>query len=215
MFLIVFPVAGVVLFRPQRARRVKYAESQSENVVRQHITELAVIHPEIVKWQRIDRHPYFIAPHIGVFGYACCLFLGATVTSNVAEMSVVTRYTMGVCFIIGSTLVLTASTLGVQVGRWTIAPRVRHHATAPLLGDDISLPYRLACAGLFAVCVSMAIYSWNSFQSTTGSLGGWLTGLLAIFAVVTAPMLFRRIREFERNEAMLLAEVRTRIERDR
>lgn len=212
VLLVICPIAGVILFHPRRALAVKEAEANTDIVV-QHITELAVIHPEIIKLPRVDRHPFFLAPHVGVFAYACCLFAGATVTSNVAAMPAATRYTMATCFLIGSALVLVGSLMGVQVGRWTLGSRVRRHVTAPLLGDDISLPYWLDCAGLFAVGISMAIYSSTSFKSTTGSLGGWLTAALAIAAICVVPTLYARIREFERNEAVLLAEVQARIGR--
>jgi hypothetical protein len=47
--LVVIPILGVLAFRPQRARNVKHAERQTERVVQQHIVELGVRHPEIVK----------------------------------------------------------------------------------------------------------------------------------------------------------------------
>lgn len=209
------PVVAVGLFRPQRARAVKHAELESEVVVQRHVTELAIYHPEIRKQPRVDRHPFYLAPPLAVLAYAVCLFAGAPLTSNVAAMSMLMRHTMAACFVIGAALMLTGAALGVRfAGRWTIAPRVRHHATAPMLGDDVSLPYRLGSAGMFALAISMGIYSLTSFQSTTGSLGGWLTGLLAIAAALTILWLFTRTRDFERNEATLLAEVQARIERD-
>lgn len=214
VILVVVPIVGARSFNANRARGVKYAEQDSEATLLQHISELAHSHPEIVKVPRVDRHPFFVFPHIGVWCYAWCIFLGASVTNNIAELAAVTRYTMAGCFLIGSSLVLTGALLGTRLGHWHLARRVRNHPTAALLGDDITLPYWLSIFGLFAVSVSMGIYSSTSFKTTTGSLGGWLTATLAFAAMATLPLLYRRITEFERNEATLLTEVQAKIERD-
>ncbi|MCG5431258.1 hypothetical protein LV457_03005 [Mycobacterium sp. MYCO198283] len=210
--LVVLPLAGALTFHPQRARNVKAAER--EDTVQRHITELAVYHPEITKKARLDRHPFYLLPHVGVWSYAICIFAGAPVTNNVASLGAVTRFTMAVCFIIGATLILTGALLGARIGRWRVMRRVHSHATSPLLGDDVSLPYWIGIFGLLSVSVSMAIYSSTSFRTTTGSLGGWLTAALAVAAATTVPMLYQRIREFDRNDTALINEVRTRIERD-
>lgn len=215
LFLFVIPVVGAILFRPQRARNVKRVELQSEIIVQQHITELAVFHPEIVKLPRLDRHPFYIAPHVGVWSYAWCIFVGAPVTNNVASLGAVTRYTMAGCFLVGSSLALIGVVMGARVGRWRFVRRVQNHATSPLLGDDITLPYWLGICGLVSIAVSMAIYSSTSFKTTAGSLGGWLTAVLAAACLALIPMLHKRIREFDRHDTALIAEVMTRNERER
>jgi hypothetical protein len=211
--LVVIPILGVVAFRPQRARNVKHAERQTERVVQQHIVELGVRHPEIVKKKRFDRHPFYVAPHVGVFSYAVCVFSGAPLTNNVAVLSSLTRMTMAVCFTVGATFVLMGTLMGSRLGKWRIGRRVVDHPTAPLLGDDITLPYWLGMAGLSCVTVSMAIYSSTSFQTTTGSLGGWLTATLAGASAAGIIHLYLLVREFERNEAVLVSEVMAHLER--
>jgi hypothetical protein len=213
-FLVVIPIVGVIAFRPQRARNLRQAERQTEKVVLQNIVELAVAHPEIVKQKRFDRHPFYVAPHVGVFAYAVCVFSGATVTNNVAALSSLTRATMATCFIVGAMFVLAGCLLGTRVGRWRIGRRVVDHPTAPLLGDDVTLPYWLGMAGLLCVTVSMAIYSSTSFNTTTGSLGGWLTATLAGASAAGIIHLYLLVKEFERNEAVLVSEVMAHIGRD-
>lgn len=214
MFLIVIPLAGIVAFRPQRARNLKHAERTTEHIVLEDIVELAVRHPEIVKQNRFDRHPFYVAPHVGVFAYAVCVFSGASVTNNVAALSALTRVTMASCFIVGATFVLAGSLMGVRVGKWTFRRRVRDHPTAPLLGDDITVPYWLGMAGLLCVSMSMGIYSSTSFHTTTGSLCGWLTATLAGASAAGIVHLYQLVREFERHETVLVAEVMAHLERN-
>lgn len=216
MLLFGIPAMMLILFRPQRARYVKHAERQTAIVVQQRITELAVYHPEIVKRPRLDRHPFYIGAHVGVVGYAVCVLAGADITSNVASLTLVTRYTIGVCFIVGATFALTGTMLGSFLWRWRVAGRVHDHPTAPLLGDDITLPYWLGVAGLACVTVSAGIYASTSFQTTAGSLGGWLAGCaLAGPSMWTAWLLYQGIRHFERDESILMSEVMSRIEREK
>lgn len=212
--LFVIPIWGSRRFKPNRARHVKYAEHQYVEIVQRRVVELAVHHPEISKIARFDRHPFYLGPHLGVLGYSLCIFAGAVPTSNVTSMGTVTRYTMATCFLIGAVLILTGATMGSRLGRWRFARHVHDHPTSPLLGDDVSLPYLVGCTGLLCVAVSMSIYAWTSFGSTTGSLGGWLTMTLAGSSIVMLGMLWNLSREFEHNEQILLAEVNARIECD-
>lgn len=213
LFLIVIPTWGAVKFQPHRARNVKYAERDTVVVIEKHVADVRLLHPEIVSTGRIDRHPFYLLPHLGVFGYACCVFAGAPLTSNVTALGLQTRYTMATCFLVGATLVLTASALGMKVGRWRVMRRINDHITGDILGDDITLPYWLGAAGLFAVAVSMGIYASTSFKSTTGSLGGWLTGTLAAACAITIVMLISRIRAFTKHNDTLISEAIAQIER--
>jgi hypothetical protein len=213
--LVMIPLWGYRKFNPKRARQVKFAEQDDVAIiVQKRVVALAVHHPEIVKQNRFDRHPFYVAPHVGVFSYAVCVFSGATVTNNVAVLSPLTRVTMATCFIVGACFVLAGTLGGAKIGRWTIGRRVVDHPTSPLLGDDITLPYWLGILGLCCVTVSMAIYSSTSFKTTTGSLGGWLTATLAGASAAGIVHLFLLVKEFERNEAVLVAEVMARLERD-
>lgn len=213
VFLVVIPVWGAVKFKPHRARYVKYAEAATAVVIEKHVADVRLLHPEIVSTGRIDRHWFYVLPHIGVFAYAICVFTGAQLTSNVTALGSQTRYTMATCFLVGSVLVLAGATLGARVGRRRIVPSIHDHITAEVLGDDITLPYWLACAGLFATSVAAAIYSWTSFGSTTGSLGGWLTGTMAFACWGTIAGLVSRNQAFATHNALLISEAIAQIER--
>lgn len=203
-------IAGRIIYRPHRALNTIRAER--EIAVVEHVIEARLAHPEIVKITRVDRHPFYVLVHIGVFCYAVCVFGGAALTSNVSALGAQTRFTMAICFAVGSFLVLTGATLGMRVGKWRVVHGVHEHLTSSVLGDDIVLPYRLAMAGMGAMAVSLSIYSSTSFKSTTGSLGGWLTGVLAIACAITIPWFYRRVRQFERWDATLISDALTRLE---
>lgn len=211
--LIGIPTWGALKFNRARAEGVKRAEARdAAHSFQRHVVEARLLHPEIVKVNRIDRHPFFVLTHMGAWGYAWCVFFGAPLTSNVASLGMQTRFTMASCFLVGSTLVLASAALGARVWRWRIAPAVHDHLTCEVLGDDISLPYRLSMAGMFATAVSMAIYAATSFKSTTGSLGGWLTGMLAAACVITIPWFYVRVRTFTRNDATLISDAMARLD---
>lgn len=214
-FVLLVPVAllihGAVHFRPRLARNVKYAESITDRVVQQHVALVSIGHPEYAKTYRWDHHPFYVTPAIGVWCYAACVFGGAPLTSNVVAMGHTARYAMATCFLVGSTLILIGALMGTRIGRWIFMPKVRDHLTSEVLGDDVSLPYSLAMVGLGATMVSALIYSSTSFKSTTGSLGGWLTGALALACIITAPLLNLLRKRFEGNDSRLITEALARL----
>lgn len=201
---------GAYTFRPHRARNVKYAER--EMAIIEHVVEVRRLHPEIVKVSRLDRHPWFIVPHICVLAYSLSVFSGAKLTSNVMALGDEARYTMATCFLVGSAIVLTGVALGARVGRWVVARDVSEHVTATWLGDDIVLPYRLEMGGMGAMAVSSGIYSWTSFQSTTGSLGGWLTLGIALLSGLSVIPFYRAVEVFQRWDTTLIMEATARLE---
>lgn len=206
LFLIVIPIWGAQRFRPHRARSVKYGEAITERIVQQHVAIVSIAHPDYHPRDRLDRHPWYVIPHMCVFGYAVAVFSGAKLTSNVLSLGASTRWTMATCFIVGAVLVLAGSLMGARVGPWRIRRKVVDHVTCEILGDDVTVPYGFGIAGGFAVAVSMGIYASTSFQSTTGSLGGWLTlGGTVAFALLAA-QLWGRMRRFEREDRILIAD---------
>ncbi|MGK2880615.1 MAG: hypothetical protein ACSLE6_07400 [Mycobacterium sp.] len=210
IFLFAIPLWGALKFNPDRARTVKYVELSAAATDR--VVQVRLLHPEIVQMSRMDRHPFYVLVHFGVIAYAVCVYAGSPLTSNVIALAPQTRYTMAGCFIVGSMLAMIGSLLGAHVGRWTFGKNVREHLTAPVLGDDVGLPYRVAIAGLSATMVSFAIYSETSFQSTAGSLGGWLTGSLAAACILTIVMLYRSMRTFEKWDSVLISEAKARLD---
>jgi hypothetical protein len=202
---------GVRNFRPQLARNVKYAE-QTMFVDEKKVDAVRLAHPEIVKVVRLDRHPWFVVPHVMVLGYSISVFLGAKLTSNVLILGDQARYTMATCFFVSSLLVLTGATLGSRVGKWTVKRDVAEHLTAKWLGDDIVLPYRIEMAGMSAGIVSSTIYFATSFTNTAGSLGGWLTMGISILCAMSIPQWNRAVRVFELWDYTLVTEARGRLE---
>jgi hypothetical protein len=141
-----------------------------------------------------------------------CIFTGAKLTSNVTVLGATPRYTMGTCFLIGSTLVMLGALMGAKVGKHVINPDVRDHLTAGVLGDDIVFPYRLSMAGMSAMIVSAGIYTWTSFQSTAGSLGGWLTAGIVVLCVTSIPWFYVTVRRFQKWDHLLITEAQARVD---
>lgn len=211
VFLVAIPVWGVVKFSPHHARSVKYAEATDDRVVQKHVALVSVGHPEFTRTHRIDRHYWYLLPAVGVWCYAWCVVAGAPLTSNVAALSLSTRYTMAGCFLIGASMMLLGALLGARVGRWRVMRSVHDHVTCEVLGDDITFPYWVGIAGMGTTMISLSIYSFTSFSSTTGSLGGWLTGMLALACFITIPLFHSRLRKFEREEADLITRAKARL----
>lgn len=198
---------GIFGFTPQRAEAVRAGEAALQApVVIEEIRHVRIRKPEEFQHGRLDRHPAYLALHLATWCYAWCIFSGSPVTSNVASLNDQTRLTMALCFLVGSSLVLVGSAMGVKLFRWTVVAGIRDNMTSPMLGDDIRLPYMFAVMGLFAVGVSMGIYSSTSFETTVGSLGGWITGWAALMCVVLVPWFIYRIRRYIISRDLLIAE---------
>lgn len=196
---------------PCLARNVKYAERAALSL--HDFKHVQQSHPEIVKVARQDRYPFFVLIHLMVTGYVLSILTGAPLTSNVASLGDEARYTMASCFLVGSALVLAGVVSGGQVGGRTIMPSVADHPTASVLGDDIVFPYRIEMAGMSAMMVSSGIYSWTSFNTTTGSLGGWLTGGIAVACALTIDQFYRSVEAFQKWDHILISEAKARIDK--
>lgn len=209
LFLVCFPLWGVLSFSRHRAAHVIHAEGNRR--VQVQVVESRFLHPEIIRVGREDRHPFFVTAILGVWCYAWCVLVGAELTSNVASLGVQTRYTMSTCFLVGASLCLVGASLGLKVRGRVIMDAVRNHLTSEVLGDDITLPYRLEIAGMSAIGISFVIYAWTSFQTTYGSLGGWLTALLAVGCGVTSLWFNNRVRTFAKQDGVLIADAQARL----
>lgn len=204
---------GVFGFKPDKAEAIRRAEAEANSVVIEEVRHVVVRKPDRFRHGRIDRHPTYIGLHIAAWGYAWCVFGGAALTSNVVAMSEATRLTLAVCFLVGSTLVLTGAAMGCEIRGHAFLRGVKDNMTSSRLGDDIQLPYTFGMAGMAAMAVSFGIYAFTSFHSTVGSLGGWLTGTAAISCAVMLGVYYFRLRQFSRVRPRLISEAVTRIER--
>lgn len=194
---------GLFGFNPEAAQAIRDAEAAAPVVV-EEVRRIHVALPDRFRRGRMDRHPFYLSLHIAALCYSLCIFAGAQITSNLAVLSAQTRFTMAAAFLVGSTLVLSGAAMGVRVRRWAILPRVHDNIASARLGDDIRLPYTFAAIGMFAMAVSMGIYSSTSFGSTAGSLGGWITGVSAAACLVMLCVFYRRIRQYSRTLTVVI-----------
>lgn len=194
---------GVFGFNPDSAQAIRDAEAETTVVV-EEIRRVHVGPPERFRRGRIDRNPFYLGIHVATFCYALCIFSGAEVTSNLESLSYQTRFTMAASFLVGSTLVLTGAAMGARIGRWMIVRRVRDNIASARLGDDVRVPYMFAAIGMFTMAASFGIYASTSFQSTTGSLGGWMTGVSAAVCVLMLVVFYRRLRQYSRTLTVVI-----------
>lgn len=217
LLLVAGPVLGLAFFSSDRARSVRYAESTEQDVAHQ-LSQVVIYHPEIVRRYRLDRHQSYIWIHIGLWLYAWGVLLSPGPNSNLAALSWGTQQSLGLCLLVGSSLALVGASLGLRVGGLRIAPRVNRNIMSPMLGDDIRLPYTLACPGLLAIFVSMAFYVQtliaNSESKLLGVLFGALSAAIAAMCLTLAVAFVRRIRSYTKARDKLLAEALTRMGRD-
>jgi hypothetical protein len=204
---------GIFGFSPEKAQAIRSAEDNFPTVI-EEIRAIHIAKPERFRHERLDRHPAYLSLHFAVLAYAVCTLCGATPTSNIAALSVPARMIMATCFLIGSTLVLLGALMGARFGEtFTILKGIHDNITSARLGNDVRLPYTFSCSGLMSIAVAMAIYASTSFNSTLGSLGGWMTGCSVIMCVVLICMFVDRIRRYSRTRALLIGQAITRIER--
>lgn len=201
---------GLFGFNPEAAQAIRDAEADAPVVV-EEVRRVHVARPDRFRRGRLDRHPFYLGIHIAAFCYSICIFAGAEITSNLATLSPQTRFTMAACFLIGSTLVLSGATMGARVRKWTIVPGVRDNIASARLGDDIRLPYMFAAIGMFSMGISMGMYASTSFRSTTGSLGGWMTGVLSAACAVMLVVFYRRIRQYSRTRTVVVDQAVTNV----
>lgn len=217
LLLVAGPVLGLAFFSSDRARSVRFAES-TEQAVAQELSQVVIYHPEIVKRYRLDRHHSYIWIHAGLWLYGWGVLLSPGPNTNLAALSWGTQQALGLCLLVGSTLALIGLTLGARVGRHRrIAPKVSRNIMSPMLGDDIRLPYTLACTGLFSILVSMGFYDYTVIASSPskllGTLGGGLSGAIGLMCITLSIEFILRIRSYTRARDKLLAEAYTRMGR--
>jgi hypothetical protein len=180
------------------------------------IEQVVIYHPEIIRRHRLDRHQSYVWIHVGLWLYGCGVLLSPSPSSNLAGLSWSTQQALGLCVLVGSTLALVGLSLGAPVWRWRIAGAVSRNVMSPMLGDDIRLPYTLGCTGLFSIFVSMGFYDWTIVSTSPdkllGTLGGGISGAIALMCITLAVEFIARIRAYMRAYDNLLTEARRRRE---
>lgn len=189
---------GLFGYDADTAQRIRAGES-SPVVVIEEVRHVHVSRPAKFKRDRIDRQWHYVGLSVAAWGYSWSVFSGAALTSNVSVLDGKTRFALAACFLVGSSLSLAGSLMGLRIGRFTVLRSIRDNMTSAMLHDDIRLPYAFGIAGCFSVTISTAIYASTSFRSTTGSLGGWVTALWS--AVDTAMLLWFWLRIYRYGKA--------------
>lgn len=218
VLLVAGPVFGLVFFSTDRARSVKVAEG-TEQAVAQELSQVVIYHPEIIRRHRLDRHQSYVWIHVGLWLYGWGVLLSPAPSSNLSGLSWGTQQALGLCVLVGSTLALVGLVLGARVGRLRIAGKVSRNIMSPMLGDDIRLPYTLACTGLFSILVSMGFYDYTlistALDKLLGTLGGGLSASIGLMCIGLGIEFIARIRAYSRAREKLLAEAHSRMGRDR
>lgn len=201
---------GVAFFSPDRARAVKLAEIAPQAVMEQ-IGHLRVLHPELVKRDRLDRHDSYVFVNLGLWLYGWGVILASAPNSNLSSLSWDTQHLLGVCLLIGSSLTLIGSTLGLRLGRIRIARRVSDHLLSELLGDDLRIPYALGWCGLLSTGMSLWIYGYTVWDTASsrmlGTLGGGLSAMIGCSCVTLAVRFIARSHRYSADRDELLDEI--------
>lgn len=207
---IVFPTVGLWLFSPTRARHVKHVEAMSELVTVQ-ISQLRISHPEIIRLDRLDRHPAYLGYFATVLAFGCTvLFVEIPYKENGAE-ALGTQQTLGVSLLLAAGMCLSGSTLGLHAFGRCIGRSVCNNAVSSRLGDDIRIPYVLAWWGLLSTIIAEGFYAYtvvavagvHRLLTTFGGLG---TITFSFMAMAMIPMFILRIRRYVTEREILIDE---------
>lgn len=209
---IVFPAVGLWLFSPARARGVKQVEEISKQVTVQ-ISQLHISHPEIIRLDRLDRHPAYLAYFVNVLAFGCTvLFVEIPYRANGAE-SLGTQYTLGVSLLLAACMALSGSALGLHAFGRCIGQGICNNIVSSTLGDDIRVPYVLAWWGLLSTIIAEGFYAYTVVASVglrrlLTTFGGLGTVTFSFMALLMIPMFIIRIRRYVAQREILINEAR-------
>jgi hypothetical protein len=211
------PLLGLIFHRSDRARSVKAAESTKPETGDEQ--QAFTYHPRLIKRYRLDRHVAYVCLNAGLLMYGAGVILSPEPNSNLAELSYQMQQSLGLCLMVGSSMALTGSTLGARIGRrHRIMASISNNPLAPMLGDDIRLPYTMASAGLLAIGVSMGFYVTTLIGSAPskvlGTLGGGVSVGVGMMCLILGPKLIWFIRDYNRARTRLLVEAHHRMSAD-
>lgn len=201
-------------YSDERAQGVRAAEAQSQ-VMAEQMQHLRYRHPEIVKTSRLDRHDTYVWIHVGLWLYGWGVLLSPGPNSYLTTMNWGAQQSLGLCMLVGSTLGLIGTTLGLRVGRFRVAARVSKNLVSDLLGDDIRIPYALGGFGLLSLSVSMWFYAGAIFVASEDKVLGFLSGALStcvgLMCITLGVRFVLRVRTYARSRNNLIAEALSRL----
>lgn len=202
MIFLVGPALGLYFWNPERTRAVRHIENFDEQqAVIAHIAYIRLRHPEIVKGERLDRHPAYLWGNLTMFAYGCVVAFVEVPYSNLGSETLGTRETLAGSLLLGSGAALIGSLMGKSFGGSAFASWVVDHDSAAMLGDDIRVPYVLAWCGLASTAISMGFYGYTVI-ATAGvprlltTLGGIAAVGFASMCMTLIPLFVSRIRNF-------------------
>lgn len=209
-------ITGLLTFSPDRAKAVRAAEAQQQTMVEQMVRTHHYLPDFRCDGERLDRHPSYVWINMGLWLYGCSILFRTGPNPNLTVLSNGTQYGLRLCMLLGATFALVGASLGVKVLKWRIAPWIHNNFMAPLLGDDIRLPYGLACAGMVSTIGSMSIYVYALLLFDPPRLLTPLGGSLALGIIIMCLILITRmvteILDYIRARERLITEAIGRIQ---
>lgn len=207
---LVIPAIGLRLFNPHRARNVKLVELSEPSIARR-IAMLRIAHPEIIKTDRLDRHPVYIAWCLAIliFGVVVQYFELPYAQNGAARLG--TQQTLGVSLLLGGAFLLSGSVMGLRWGRWSILGRVSCNTTSSTLGDDVRYPYVFGWWGMVSQAISMGFYQYTVAESVgyyrvLTTYGGIFSILNIPLAIVMIGIFIGRVRSYSNEREALIDE---------
>ena len=198
--LVVAITAGLLVFLllPGLAKAVKLAEADPHLAAR--IKQARILHPEIVKIERIDRHDAYVWLHLGLWCVALGIIFAPAPNTVLTALSWDAQKLLGLCMLCGSSTALVGISLGMRLGGWRLLRPISDNIVSDHLGDDIRMPYTFGCLGMLSVAVSLAGYGWTIFQYATliGTLGGGLTFAIVGMCITLSRRFILGIRAYTR-----------------
>jgi hypothetical protein len=214
--LLIIVIAWVVLWSPERAAAVNFAETGSREQIKQILAMLYMRHREIVKRPRLDRHPAYIWPVASLWFLGLGILLAPARGSIITELSWDAQKALGACIFIGSTVAVIGILFGAHLpaGHRIGGRSITDNLLSELLGDDVRMPYTFGWLGLMSIGVGMVGYAWTIFEYSTliGTLAGALTFGLGGMCAHLVFLFMGRTREHSRWRNFLLAEIAARME---
>ncbi len=211
-FLIVFPALGLYLYSPRRARFVRHVELiEDQQAVVSHIAYIQLKHPDIVKVERLDRHPAYILMNVGLMYYGWVTSFYIPSYSNLGADTMSTRLTLAFSLLFGASITLIGSLLGAKIFGHVIGRKIGDNNVSAMLGDDIRAPYALGWVGMSSTFISMVFYGYTTVKAVDAerlltTYGGIQSIIVCITCLILIWHFIKRIRTYLRASNTVLTE---------
>jgi hypothetical protein len=205
---------GIFGYTEDRALGIRAGELEDQtNLVVEEVRHLRIGKPDLIPTARLDRHWAYQCVLAAIWCYGWGIFL-APPTGNLASADELQQKLLAGTFLVGSSLTMIGSALGLKVGRWIIARGIADNIVSPRLCDDVRIPYAFACSGWIMTALGMAVYAATAMPRTLATLGGWFSVFTVVMAVGLIPQFYFRIGKYLRAKTVVIAEALAEIERE-